>query len=51
MDSASRESAQQVVSAMLEQLDSDILYDLYGDHSQVTIHRDGSATIDDYEHD
>jgi hypothetical protein len=36
---------------MLGNFDEDIMRDLYGDHVQVTIHRDGSADVDQYDHE
>jgi hypothetical protein len=46
-----REAAAEMVSDMLKNFDDDMMQDLYGDHVQVTIHRNGTATKEEYEHD
>jgi hypothetical protein len=43
--------ASKLISAMLQNFDDAMMLDLYGDHVTVTIHRDGSATKEEYEHD
>jgi hypothetical protein len=35
----------------LSQFDDDIMLDLFEDHAEVTIHRDGTITIEEYSHD
>ena len=36
---------------VIEGIPEDFLKDLFGDHCQVTIHRDGSIEVNEYEHD
>jgi hypothetical protein len=44
--------ARSEIIEMMSNFDDDILYDLYGDHCKVTIHRDGKAVIEKYtDHD
>lgn len=51
MDEKSRTDAAKLISSMLQNFDDPMMLDLYGDHVTVTIHRDGSATKEEYEHD
>lgn len=42
---------EKVISQFLKDVDDDILFDMYGDHSKITIRRDGTAEIEEYEHE
>lgn len=39
------DSAYEAVSEFLNQFDSEIFMDLYGDHAEITIYRDGCAIV------
>jgi len=39
------------VAEFLNQFDDEILLDLYGNHSTITIHRNGKAEVETYDHD
>jgi len=49
-----REAAEEAYSAVanfIRQFDDEILLDLYGDHCEVTVNRDGKAVVESYDHD
>jgi hypothetical protein len=37
--------------SVIESIPKDFLKDLFGDHAQITIHKDGRVEVDEYEHD
>jgi hypothetical protein len=39
------------ISEVLESIPDEFLKDLFGDHSKVTIHSNGTIEVDDYDHD
>jgi len=41
----------QAVEYLIDGFDSDMLRDIYGDHAKVTINRNGTATVEEYDHE
>lgn len=37
--------------SVIESIPEDFLKDLFGDHAQITIHKDGKIDVDEYDHD
>jgi hypothetical protein len=51
MDDKEHERAAKATAKMLQQFEDAVLQDLYGNHVEVTVHRDGRAVVDSYDHD
>jgi len=51
LTSEMKKSAKEAASELIANFDDEMLEHLYGDHVKITIHRDGTATTDEYYHD
>lgn len=43
--------AESDVKKLIKAVNKNSMKDIFGDHSEITIHRDGKITVSDYEHD
>lgn len=39
------------IKSLLQEIPEEFLKDLFGDHSKITINKDGTISVDEYEHD
>jgi hypothetical protein len=44
-------AAQEQAAAILAEFDDDTLHDMFGDHAEVTVKRDGTVDVEEYSHD
>lgn len=51
MDQKSLETATKSVTTFISMFDEDVMLDMFGDHAQVTVYRDGKAEVESCAHD